>query len=337
VSATIARPISTVRRPNQHHRVERASTLSVIVTTYNEGEELRRTVESVLGATRSPVEVVVVDDGSIDDSCASIEGPAVRVIRHDTRLGVAPSRNAGASASSGTVLAFIDGHQRFSPGCLDQCAEVARSRNAIVWPDIAGLDTQSSVVHGAILRLCPETGGFSAIYRGSRPPSRISRITALRVPAYVMPRRVYQNVRWSTALRGWGGSEASVSVKAFFLAVPILHLCGPLARHLFRKKFPYEVTREGVDWNHAAIARLCFADRTWYEYWLPNVFASQLPESKLAELESPAIREEQREFQRRKVHSDRDFWPLLLKVPEPACLRRTSVAPARGKFQIAAE
>jgi hypothetical protein len=259
------------------------------------------------------------------------------VIRHGTRLGVAPSRNAGAFAAAGSVLGFIDAHQRFSPGCLDHCAELADGRNAIVWPDVCGLDAGSPVMHGCVFRLCPETGSFSAACRRGRPLSRISRITALRVPAYVMPRRVYQRVKWSAALCGWGGSEAAISLKAFFLAVPILHLCGPLARHLFKKKFQYEVTREGVDWNHAAIARLCFDDRAWYEHWLPNVFASQLPESKLAELESPAMREEQREFQRRKVHSDRDFWRLLLKTPEPMCLRRTSVAPGRGKFQIAAE
>jgi hypothetical protein len=54
----------------------------------------------------------------------------------------------------------------------------------------------------------------------------------------------------------------------------------------------------------------------------------KLPGSTLSELERPSIRDEQREFQRLKVHSDREFWRRLLKVPEPRCLRKLSVRPA---------
>lgn len=150
-----------------------------------------------------------------------------------------------------------------------------------------------------------------------------------------MPRAIYDRVRWPSELRGWGGSEAAISLKAFFLGIPILHLCGPLTRHLFKKSFQYQVNSEGVAWNHAVIARVCFDERTWMEYWLPHVFAKELPESILRELDSPAIRDEQREFERKKVRSDRDFWRWLLKVPEPACLRRTSIAPGRSDLRFA--
>jgi hypothetical protein len=161
----------------------------------------------------------------------------------------------------------------------------------------------------------------------------MSRISSLKAPGYIMPRSIYERVRWPVSLRGWGGSEAAVSLKAFFLGIPILHLCGPLTRHLFKTSFQYDVDSQGVAWNHAVIARICFEERTWHEHWLPEFFAKELPESTLQDLESPAIRDEQREFQHRKTRSDCDFWRWLLKVPEPDSLRRTSVAPGCGIFR----
>jgi glycosyltransferase involved in cell wall biosynthesis len=314
--------------------VESAELISVIITAHNEGDELRRTVESVQTSTREPLETIVVDDGSTDGSCGQVDGPAVRVLSHKQRCGVAASRNRGARSANGAVVAFIDGHQRFSAGCLDRCARVALTRNAIVWPDVRGFDEATRVIHGADFRFTPETGRFTAAYLHARPFACVSRITALRAPGYVMPRTLFQYLQWPAFLRGWGASEASVSLKAFFLGVPMLHVCGPMTSHLFRKSFPYRVSNEDVDWNHAVIARVCFDERTWSEYWLPSVFSVNLSASNLRALDDPSIREEQREFERRKVRPDRDFWRRLLKTPEPPCLRTASFRSAARPFRL---
>ena len=299
--------------------------ISVVITAHNEGDEVLRTIDSICANTRDRTEIVLVDDGSTDGSCYHALGSDVRLLSNRDRQGVAPSRNAGAKIATGTALAFVDAHQRFSPGCLERCAEIALARNAIVWPDVCGMDDKSAVCHGARFRF--RLGrGFYARWNLPRPLTAISRISSLKAPGYVMPRRVYDQVRWPPQLRGWGGSEAAVSLKAFFLGIPILHLCGPLARHLFKRSFQYDVNAEGVARNHAVIARICFDDRTWHEHWLPRVFAKELAESTLRELDSPSIRDEQREFQRRKIRPDRDFWRWLLKTPEPQSLRRKSIA-----------
>jgi glycosyltransferase involved in cell wall biosynthesis len=299
--------------------------ISVVITAHNEGDEVQRTLESVRENTRGPLEIVLFDDGSTDGSCEGDLGPDVRLLRNTERLGVAASRNAGAAAATGPVLVFADAHQRFSPGCLDLCAETAMARQAIVWPDVCGLDDRCALCHGARFKFRPGRG-FYARWNVPRPAHPISRISSLKAPGYVMPRAIYDRVRWPAPLRGWGGSEAAVSLKAFFLGIPILHRCGPVARHLFKESFQYQVNSAGVAWNHAVIARVCFEERTWHEHWLPRVFAKELPDASLNELNSPAIRDEQREFQRSKVRGDRDFWRWLLKVPEPKCLRRTSAA-----------
>jgi glycosyltransferase involved in cell wall biosynthesis len=308
--------------------------ISIVITAHNEGEEVRRTVESVRANARGPTEIILVDDGSTDGSCASLGGRDLRLLTNRERLGVAPSRNAGAGVATAAALAFVDAHQRFTPGCLDRCAETALARNAIVWPDVCGMDDKSAVCHGARFRFRPGRG-FYARWNLPRPLFPISRISSLKAPGYVMPRGIYDQVHWPPQLGGWGASEAAVSLKAFFLGIPILHLCGPLARHLFKKSFQYDVNSKAVAWNHAVIARICFDERTWHEHWLPHVFAKELSESTLRELESPSIRDEQREFQRRKVRPDRDFWRWLLKVPEPQSLRRQSIALGCGGFQAA--
>ncbi|HXY34787.1 MAG TPA: glycosyltransferase family 2 protein [Planctomycetaceae bacterium] len=308
--------------------------ISVVITAHNEGDEVRRTLESVRENTRGLLEIILVDDGSTDGSCDRIDGHDVQLLRNPQRMGVAASRNAGAAVATAPILVFADAHQRFSPACLDLCAETATARHAIVWPDVCGLDDRCALCHGARFRF-REGRGFYARWNVPRPAHPISRISSLKAPGYVMSRAIYNRVRWPAQLRGWGGSEAAVSLKAFFLGIPILHLCGPVVRHLFKESFQYQVNSTGVAWNHAVIARVCFEERTWQEHWLPHVFAKELPEATLNELNSPAVRDEHREFQRSKARSDRDFWRWLLKAPEPKCLRRAAVAVGAKSTQIA--
>jgi glycosyltransferase involved in cell wall biosynthesis len=303
--------------------------ISIVITAYNEGDEVLRTVESVRAAARGPYEIILVDDGSTDGSCTAMEGPDLRIARHSLRRGVAPSRNAGARLARGTTIAFLDAHQRLTSGCLERCAELALARQAIVWPDVCGIDNKMRLCHGAAFHFAPHLG-FTARWKTRRPIGAASRISALKTPGYIMPRRLFDRVRLPDALTGWGASEAAVSLKAFFLGIPILHLCGPLARHLFKTTFQYRVRSQDVLRNHAILARICFDDRSWSEYWLPEIFAQDLPELYLNDLELPAIRAEQQEFQRLKVRSDRDFWRWLLKQPEPECLKRTDPRPRRS-------
>jgi len=77
-----------------------------------------RTVESVRENTRHPFEIVVIDDGSTDGSCDKLNGANLKIVRHEERIGVAPSRNDGGAIATGEVVAFLDVHQRLSDGCL---------------------------------------------------------------------------------------------------------------------------------------------------------------------------------------------------------------------------
>jgi hypothetical protein len=244
----------------------------------------------------------------------------VRVIRHPERIGVAHSRHVGSRAADGDVFAYLDGHQRVDPGCLDRCADHALAHGAITCPPCRPLRRRYPVGYGADFRLCPERGYFSSRSRIDRPRKEVTRVSGLHSPGYVIPRDVYDRVSWIGGLRGWGATDYCVALKAFFADVDILLVNAGTTEHLFRKRIPYETTWPGVWRNHALIARVCFDDRTWSRYWLPQVFRPNLSEETLLEMESPALLAERDEFRREKVRPDREFWRGLLRIPEPQVL-----------------
>lgn len=291
--------------------------ISVIITAHNEGHELRDTLCSVIDCTGLLKEVIVVDDGSDDGSCDGISMDRVRILRHDSRIGVGYSRDEGSRAATGDFLCYLDGHQRVGKGCLDRCAKMANDFNAITCPDIQNYGRFAGKLHGASFRLCSKRSFFSASWRQWPSLRRTTTVTGLRAPPYLIPRELYAKVAWSKSLRGWGASDASVAVKAFFTNIRILHISKALARHRFQKKFPYTTTWDEVWRNHAIIARVCFDDSTWFQYWLPQIFEPHLTEEARHTLESSQIQAEHEQFLRRKVRTDRQFWTDLLRTSPP--------------------
>lgn len=291
--------------------------LSLILTVHNEGSELRRTLTSILSKTAGPNETLIVDDASADGCCDGIENERVRVIRNANRKGVAASRHQAVQVAQGSVLAFLDGHHRVATRALNSCTELAASQASIVVPDIRDFELDSPTTHGATFRLCPERGYFSAEWNYAHPHQRVTRVSSLRSPIYLMSRETYDRVHWIQGLRNWGGSEAAISVKAFFLDIPILHLCGTPTRHMFKQKLEYNATWDDVWRNHALIARVCFDDQTWYKYWLPKLFEPHLTDEGKRDVESESIVAQHEEFQRAKVRTDAEFWTVLLKQPVP--------------------
>lgn len=93
--------------------------VSVLVNNYNYGRFLDRALDSALQQTGPSAEVIVVDDGSTDDSRAVIErrGSAVRAIFQSNR-GQAAAMNAAVAASSGAILCFLDADDWWHPGKL---------------------------------------------------------------------------------------------------------------------------------------------------------------------------------------------------------------------------
>lgn len=82
---------------------------SVVIPVFSGDRFLSEAIRSVLGQTVRPAEILVVDDGSTDDS-AKVAGEfsEVRLISQ-AHAGVSVARNAGVAASRGALIAFLDG------------------------------------------------------------------------------------------------------------------------------------------------------------------------------------------------------------------------------------
>jgi glycosyltransferase involved in cell wall biosynthesis len=103
--------------------------VSVIVPTRNRSSLLAITLRSVLRQRDVDFEVIIVDEASTDDTAAVIAAfadPRIRVIRHETALGVSAARNHGATEARGHWLAFIDDDDLWAPDKLSRQLRAAR-------------------------------------------------------------------------------------------------------------------------------------------------------------------------------------------------------------------
>src|ERR687898_3616338 len=100
-------------------QVEAAPLVSVVIPCYNQARFLGEAIESVLAQSYPHFEVIVVDDGSTDNTsevAASYAG--VRYIRQENQ-GLAGARNAGIRRSRGSYLVFLDADDRLLADALE--------------------------------------------------------------------------------------------------------------------------------------------------------------------------------------------------------------------------
>jgi glycosyltransferase involved in cell wall biosynthesis len=95
-------------------------TISAVIPTYNYARFLREAIDSALAQTYAPLEIIVVDDGSIDETPEVLAeyGERIRVVRQQNQ-GVAMARNTGIAAARGEIIAFLDSDDLWEPRKLE--------------------------------------------------------------------------------------------------------------------------------------------------------------------------------------------------------------------------
>ncbi len=123
--------------PHSRHEEESLSpSVSVIIPTYNCGPLLLGALDSVFRQSRVPQEVIVVDDGSTDDTRARIEQyPEHGRIRYlfKENGGAASARNVGIDAARGDWIAFLDADDEWLPDRLARGFEILGKAPHLRW------------------------------------------------------------------------------------------------------------------------------------------------------------------------------------------------------------
>jgi GT2 family glycosyltransferase len=127
--------------------------VTVVIPTHDRGSLLERTLASVIRQSGVDLEVVVVDDGSTDDTArriARFDDDRIRVVRNATAHGVSRARNRGIDEARGDWLAFCDDDDVWAPDKLASQLRAARHSDAAwVYTGHVNITLEDTVMGGA--------------------------------------------------------------------------------------------------------------------------------------------------------------------------------------------
>lgn len=106
--------------------------ISIIIPTYNRPKWLKQSIESALGQSYSPVEVVVVNDGSTNTETRTIASQYPQVLYvYQSNQGLGAARNTGIGASRGEYILFLDDDDWLTEDALSSKVEIFSSSQSI--------------------------------------------------------------------------------------------------------------------------------------------------------------------------------------------------------------
>jgi len=151
--------------------------VSVILAVHNGERFIAEALRSILGQTRPPAEICVVDDGSTDGTAAAVTafaGEGLRLLRLDVNGGQAAALNRGVAATSGARLAFLDADDVWEADKLEHQGAALDAEPALdaVW----GLMRERLIGAAAATLPPPRDGGVR--------PAHLPSALCIRRPAF---------------------------------------------------------------------------------------------------------------------------------------------------------
>ena len=122
------------------------SDVSAVVPVHNGSAYVAEAIESVLGQTRPPIECLVIDDGSTDETAEVVGrfGRDVVYVRQD-RAGVSSARNRGAALARGALVAFLDHDDVWLPTKLERQLEAFAALRGIALCAVEVVDERGTL------------------------------------------------------------------------------------------------------------------------------------------------------------------------------------------------
>jgi glycosyltransferase involved in cell wall biosynthesis len=120
--------------------------VSAVVPVHNGSAYVAEAIQSILNQTQPPIECLVIDDGSTDETAAVVGrfGREVVYVRQD-RAGVASARNRGAALACGALVAFLDHDDVWLPTKLERQVEAFAAPDAIALCAVDVIDERGTV------------------------------------------------------------------------------------------------------------------------------------------------------------------------------------------------
>ena len=113
--------------------------ISAVIPVFNREKTIRRCIDSVLGQTYPVYEIIVVDDGSTDQTLKILKeeyDDCIKLVRQNHK-GAQAARNAGIKAACGAYIAFLDSDDEWLPEKLElQVLQVQKNPDAVICGDI---------------------------------------------------------------------------------------------------------------------------------------------------------------------------------------------------------
>ena len=124
--------------------------ISVIMATYNRADTLQRAIDSVLRQSYEDWELIIVDDGSTDETTSVLEAlddPRIRVVRHPRNRGMHAAKNTGLDHVAGEWFTTLDADDEMLPEALEVMLACA-ARTGATAVSCNGLDTSTGRFSG---------------------------------------------------------------------------------------------------------------------------------------------------------------------------------------------
>lgn len=126
--------------------------ISVIIPVYNVEKFIENTINSVLNQTYKNIEILIMDDCSVDNSaelikCLAKEHSQIKYYKLKINSGAAVARNKGIELAEGEYIAFLDGDDRWKPDKLEKELSLAKDKNAgFIFTAIEMIDENGNIV-----------------------------------------------------------------------------------------------------------------------------------------------------------------------------------------------
>jgi len=189
--------------------------VSIIVTNFNQAENLQATVDNILTTDYPNFEVIIVDDSSTDESAqvlSKLESSNIKVIHNESNVGPYLSRNAAINKAKGEFIAFHD------------CGDWSLSERLSVQIEYLLNHPELMAVRTNHIRL--DSAGFLGLennlqFEGDAPVTMVVRKSAFSEIGFFLPTRTRGDIEFLRRLKSFYGNDSlAVVAFPFYLAGP---------------------------------------------------------------------------------------------------------------------